>query len=102
MAVAEETDDDVAWSNLVPFHDDYPLIVEGQVYKYRRWGLPGTKGHYQRIIMPCPLNNSTHKHDLACEKRHNTGKASEVPFGRLQPLAFLGAWIRAGAGISDL
>eukprot|EP00971_Amphidinium_carterae_P348427 6490482-Amphidinium_carterae.2 len=56
---------------------------------------------YTRLMITCRHNHDTHKAELACRKYRNVGRKQTENFGRLEPVAYLGAWSRTAERFDD-
>ncbi|MCP4242821.1 MAG: hypothetical protein GY772_19890 [bacterium] len=58
----------------------------------------GNSGYYRRYLVRCPLASGAHAEGSArCVKKRGTGFAQTRRFGQLEPVAFLGVWLRAAS-----
>ncbi len=59
----------------------------------------GSTGYYSRYVVRCPLASAEHVGAGCgrCEKKRGTGASQTRAFGELEPVAFLGVWLRAAS-----
>ncbi|MCP4241439.1 MAG: hypothetical protein GY772_12840, partial [bacterium] len=72
-----------------------PGEVEGRcLVVEEHWGEQG----YRRYIVRCPLASAAHAEGTCrCVKRRGAGPAQTRRFGALEPVAFLGVWLRSAS-----
>ncbi len=68
--------------------------VEGQPVHCEVRNVPG-EAHYRRYSVRCPLSCTAHAGKTPCMKRRGAGPAQCARFGDLEPIAFLGAWLKS-------
>ncbi|MCP4242086.1 MAG: hypothetical protein GY772_16135, partial [bacterium] len=57
-----------------------------------------SSGYYRRYVVRCPLASVEHADGCGrCEKKRGTGASQTRCFGELEPVAFLGVWVRAAS-----
>ena len=64
-----------------------------------RFGAPGALGSYVRFCVTCPCHPDVA--GLPCRKRRNVHAAQVKTLGPLEPLAYLGAWLRLAPQCAD-
>ena len=96
-----DSDDEKPVSNLSSHPDEHLGIIEGVPCTYDSFGVKGNPNYYERLTVKCPLRLTSHKHQRACQKKRNTGKTQTTPYGPLQPMAYLGVWLREGCNFPN-
>ena len=70
-------------------------MVEGLPVRVEERGVEGAPGYYRRVFVTCPLHSAPGS--TPCRVRRNTGLRQTGQLGLHEPLAYLGAWVLAGA-----
>ena len=91
-----EVDDEEVITQLINTPTRYPDFIEGQRCKVETHGTPGSRGYYKRLIVRCPLASKAHSGGQCEYKKRNVGQAQTIHYGELEPVAFLGVWLREG------
>ena len=74
--------------------------VDGQDVWLQRSGRPGQQGSYVRLCVRCPVH-ACGSAGMPCQKRRNVHTAQVAALGPNEPIAYLGAWLRAGPSFTD-
>jgi hypothetical protein len=79
------------------------LQLEGMSVYFEEHGAEGDPDHYRRLCVRCPLGDTAH-----CQagqaprgKKRGMAHAQTRTHGRLEPYAFLGAWLQAASRLPD-
>lgn len=78
---------------------DLPTTIDGITLEeniHNEDGRQDTGQRYHRIAVRCPLSDTMHVDHLACKRYRNIGETTTRVYGRLEPVGYLGAWLRAG------
>ena len=70
-------------------------MVEGLPVRVEERGVEGALGYYRRVFVTCPLHSAPGA--MPRRVRRNTGLRQIGQLGLHEPLAYLGAWVLAGA-----
>jgi hypothetical protein len=62
---------------------------------------PGDVGHYQRLLIKCPLSSCQHSETKPCQKYRSLSDGHQVNFGQREPEAYLLAWAEAASRFTD-
>ena len=74
------------------------IVVEGHRLTVQTHGETGAPGYYQRYHVVCPQHIAGGR---PCAKRRNIGANQCSEYGRMQPAAYLGVWLKAAGCFPD-
>ena len=71
------------------------VCLDGHLVYAEVWNFATASDHYSRYEVHCPIAHHQEGRKR-CVKKRNTGHRQTARFGDMEPLAYLGAWLRLG------
>jgi hypothetical protein len=74
-------------------------VIEGRKVQIEERGVDGEAGSYRRAIVIC--KHFSHLGHIPCDKKRGLGARQTAAFGPLEPIGFLGCWLKNAADYPD-